>query len=406
MNLSRRHLLSTAAAGAALTPVLPGLNVAFAADTPVAPPTDILVVIFQRGACDWLQMLSPAGDPNYIALRPTIRVQTTGNNPGIGTGTLDGVDFYTSASAPELKALYDTGKLAYIHATGIFTVDRSHFTCEGLMEKGVADDEPGQNSGWLARHISSLGATQPGLGVISSGSTTPVSLLGDSAAVAITDASNFAVSGGDANANVIRALNTGTTPYQTSAKNTLDAVASVRLGLQTIKDDSAAAGYTNGALSAPLRSLGKLIKMNVGLNVATVDYGGWDMHNALVREFATRTTEFSRAINAFWKDMANYQDRITLVVMTEFGRRLRENTSAGTDHGSGSAMMVLGGNVNGGKIYGAWPGLAPNQLVTGDLRLTTDYRQVLSEILVKRHGEKNLAKVFPTVSYRPVGFMK
>ena len=112
------------------------------------------------------------------------------------------------------------------------------------------------------------------------------------------------------------------------------------------------------------------------------------------------------SINAFWTDMADYRDRITLVTMTEFGRRLQQNTNNGTDHGSASGMLVLSGNVNGGKIYGDWPGLAPTELNNGDLAVTTDYRQVLSEILVKRHGETNLDAVFPTVQYAPLGIMK
>ena len=350
-------------------------------------------------------MLAPAGDPNYIAKRQNIKVPTSGNNAGIGIGTLDGVDLYLSASAPELKTLYDGGDLAFIHATGLYTTDRSHFTVQDAMEKGVADADPSQSSGWLARHIASLGGTQPELGVVSSGATNPVSLLGNSTAVAIADSSRFNIAGGELNANVIRAMNGATTPYQTAATNTLDAISAVQAGLNTITDDSALAGYTNGALSNSLRSLGKLIKMNVGVNVATVDYGSWDMHNALLGEFATRTTEFSRALSAFWKDMADFQDRITIVTMTEFGRRLQENASNGTDHGSASGMLVLSGNAKGGKIYGTWPGLAPTQLINGDLVVTTDYRQVLAEILVKRHAENDIASVFPTVAYKPLGIM-
>jgi uncharacterized protein (DUF1501 family) len=143
----------------------------------------------------------------------------------------------------------------------------------------------------------------------------------------------------------------------------------------------------------------------VGVDIATVDFGSWDMHNNLVGEFATRTTEFSRALAAFWADMEGYRDRITLVTMTEFGRRLQENASRGTDHGSASGMLVLGGKIKGGRLYGTWPGLAPSQLKTGDLAVTTDYRQVLAEILVTRHAEKNLAAVFPTITYKPLGFM-
>lgn len=399
--ISRRSLLATAAAG--LATVAPGLRVSFAQDA--GPQRDILIVLFQRGACDWLQMLSPAGDPNYIAARPSIRVQTSGNTPGLGIGTMGSTDLYLSAAAPELKTLYDSGDLAFVHAVGIHTTDRSHFICQDMMEKGGADGEAEGHTGWLARHLAAAGTGGEELSTVAASATNPVSLLGAVSAVAIADAQQFNVSGGNANANVIRAINSGESDYQGIATAALDAVASVQLGLRTINDTSATAGYTGGALSQALRSLGRLIRMNVGVDVATVDYGSWDMHNALLGEFNTRTTEFSQAIAAFWKDMAEYQHRITLVTMTEFGRRLRENASQGTDHGSASGMLLLGGNVNGGKLYGTWPGLAASQLTTGDLTVTTDYRQVLAEILVKRHGETKLAKVFPNVAYNPLGIL-
>ena len=404
MNISRRNLLAGTSAGAALAAIAPGLRVSFAADTTTS--RDVMIVLFQRGACDWLQMLSPAGDPSYIAARPNIRVQTTGNNAGLGTGSLGGTDFYLSASAPELKTLYDAGNLAFVHATGIHTVDRSHFICMDLMEKGVADAEVKQTSGWLARHIASSAGAPENLATIAISPAAPASLLGESSTVSMTDASKFNVSGGTANSTVIRSINNGTSAYKKVATAALNAVDAVQTGLKTVTDTSSSAGYTTGALSQSLRSLAALIKMNVGVSVATVDFGGWDMHNSLVGEFATRTTEFSKALAAFWKDIEGFHDRVTLVTMTEFGRRLQENASQGTDHGSASGMMILGGNVAGGKIYGTWPGLAASQLTTGDLTVTTDYRQVLSEILVKRHAEKNLSAVFPSIKYSPVGFIK
>ena len=386
----QRELLAGGAATGALATVAPGLKVAFA-DTGA---TDVLIVLFQRGAADWLQMLAPAGDPNYIAARPTIRVPTTGNNPGIGLASLNGTDFYLSASAPELKALYDQGSLAFVHATGLTTVDRSHFTVQDMMERGFADADPRQNSGWLARHMASLGGKQPVLSTVASASSVPTSLLSDSGALAIANVSNFNVTGGDANAALLRQMNPGTSAYNKLAIETLNAITNVQSALKTVDNSTAAtAGYTGGALSSSLRSVAQLIKMNAGLTVATVDFGSWDMHNSLVSEFATRTTEFSRAINAFWNDIAAYRNNVTLVTMTEFGRRLTENSSQGTDHGTASGMLVLGGNVNGGKLYGSWPGLAAKQLYAGDLLVTTDYRQVVSEILVTRHSEANLSRV-------------
>ncbi len=404
MKLSRRSVLSGLTAGAGLA-VAPGVNVSFAAAG--SPPRDVLVIVFQRGACDWLQMLAPAGDPDYIAARPSIRVRTTGTTAGIGLGTLDGTDLYLSASAPELKTLYDSGDLAFVHATGLFTADRSHFTCQANMEKGTADADPEQNTGWLARHTASVGAPTD-MAIVSAGATNPTSLLGEKDAIAIADPQSFNVSGGAGNANIIRLLNgSGTmTPYKIAANKTLDAVSDVQAALTGFQDPSGSAGYTNGPLSQALRAVGRMIRMNLGLDVVTVDFGSWDHHNNLTSEFAARTTEFSRALAAFWTDMASYRNRITLVTMTEFGRRFRENANQGTDHGSASGMLVLGGNVNGNRIYGRWPGLAAAQLINGDMTITTDYRQVLAEILVKRHAETHLQKVFPTVAYAPLGILR
>ena len=400
MNLSRRNLLGGAAASV-LTTVGPGLRVAFGADT---SSRDALIVLFQRGAADWLQMLSPAGDANYVKARPNIKAPAT---TSMGVGTMNGTDIYLSASAPELKVLYDAGNLAFVHAVGMSTNSRSHFDCQDMMEKAAVDSEPKQNTGWLTRHMNSLNTGLPILSTLSSNSSTPVSLLGDNQAVAVGNSTTFNVSGGDVNLNLIRSLNSGGSNYEKKALETLDAVASIQLGLKTINTASSnAAGYTGGALSTSLRSLAQMIKMNVGVTTATVDFGSWDMHNGLVNEFSTRTTEFSQAISAFWKDMVDYQSKITLVTMTEFGRRLTENASLGTDHGSASGMLVLGGNVIGGKLYGTWPGLAANQLTSGDLTVTTDYRQVLAEILATRHGERNLSSVFPTLKYAPLGIIK
>ena len=401
MILTRRNLLGGAAAASVLTTVGPGLRVAFSADTSAR---DTLIVLFQRGAADWLQMLAPAGDAYYINARPNIRAAATAS---MGVGTMSGTDIYLSASAPELKSLYDAGSLAFVHAVGMSTNSRSHFDCQDMMEKAAVDSEPKQSTGWLARHMNSIGTGLPILSTLSSSSSTPVSLLGDNQAIAVGNSTAFNVSGGDANAGLIRSLNTGNSVYESKARETLDAVSSIQIGLKTVNTASSnSAGYTTGALSTSLRSLAQMIKMNVGVTTATVDFGSWDMHNGLVNEFATRTTEFSRAISAFWKDIAAYQGRVTLVTMTEFGRRFTENASLGTDHGSASGMLVLGGNVNGGKLYGTWPGLAPNQLSNGDLTVTTDYRQVLAEILSTRHGEQNLSLVFPTIKYAPLGIVK
>jgi uncharacterized protein (DUF1501 family) len=404
MTFSRRDMLRYATSGAAMATVAPGLRVAFAQQAPAAA-RDILVVLYLRGAADGLQMVAPAGDANYISNRPTIRVRSDGTTPGLGVGTLTGTDFYLHPATTELKSLYDAGKLAIVHAAGMRMPERSHFECQEYMELGFNSNEQKGIDGWLARHRKALEGTSATLGTVALSTNVPVSMLGFSDALAVANASSFNVSGGTSNMTVIRGLNGGTSEYEAEAIQTLNAVQAVQDGLRTLPADNTNYGYPGGSLTTSLRSLATLVRMNVGIEVAHIDMGGWDHHNNLNAEFNTRASDLARSLGAFWREMASYQNRLTVVTMTEFGRRFRENASAGTDHGSGSQMFVLGGNVNGGKIYGTWPGLAPNQLFNGDLDVTTDYRRVVSEILAKRQGQKRIDKVFPTVRYEPLGIV-
>lgn len=406
MSFSRRDILRTASSGAAMAAIAPGLKVAFAQQaTNTSTAKDVLVVIFLRGAADGLQMVAPAGDANYIANRPNIRIRTDGGTPGIGVGSLDGVDFYLHPATAELKALYDSKQLAIVHAAGLRMTERSHFECQEFMEIGAYTGEPKQSTGWLTRHLEGLPGAHPQLGTVSLASNNPEALVGYADAVAISNVSSFRVSGTAANASVIRALNGGTTSYEAAAVQTLDSIDAVQAGLSSLPADNTNYGYPGGGLSTALRSLASLIKLNVGLEVAHIDVGGWDHHNNLPGEFNTRASDLARSLGAFWREAASSTSRITVVTMTEFGRRVRENASQGTDHGSGSFMFVLGGNVNGGKVYGNWPGLAANQLFNGDLDVTTDYRRVLGEILAKRHGAKQLNTIFPTIPYQPLGIV-
>lgn len=414
MKLTRRNLLVGASSGALLATAGPGLRVSLAAES---TSDEILVVLFARGGTDGLQLVAPANEAIYQDARPSIAVQPDGVNAGFALANgLDGVDFFLNPGASGLNDLYTSGDLALIHAAGVPTENRSHFKSMDMMERGMADNEANLSTGWLTRHIETLTATRPLLSTVSTASNNPISLLGYPQAVSIPNVEDFNVAGGDVNAQVIAALNSGDSAYQQVAQQTLEAISTVQTKLEELSEnadegdgesDESETGpaYTNGPLSSALRNLAQLIKMDVGLDVATVDHGGWDHHNNLVNEFGNQVNELSQSLSAFWEDVADYQDRISVVFMTEFGRRVYENASNGTDHGSGSVMMVLSGNANGGHMYGAWPGLTTAELDNGDLAVTTDYRQVISELLAKRHNSPALDTVFPTVPYNPLGLV-
>jgi uncharacterized protein (DUF1501 family) len=400
MEISRRSLLSSATAGAFVGTVFPGVKVSLAQTT--TGENNILVVVYLRGGSDGLQMIAPAGDPDYIAARPSIKVPTSGSGAGFGIASLDGVDFYLNQGAPELRDMFNTGKLAIVHAVGIPNGDRSHFESQDIMELGGLPDELTPDEGWLTRHLSALGGERPLLGTVASAASLPISLLGYTSGLAVPEVTTFNVSGGITASNQLRSITTGTSAYKMVAANTLDAIATIQAGLQTATNLTDA--IYSGPVGSSLRSLARLIKMNVGVDLATVDQNGWDTHDNLVAEFETQANDLSKSLWAFWTDLQDYQDRLTIVTMTEFGRRLQENQSQGTDHGSASYMLALGAGIKGGKIYGSWPGLKANQLRNGDLAVTTDYRRVLSEVLVKRHGQNQINAVFPNLAYNPLGF--
>ena len=407
MGLSRRTLLTTAGAvtaGAALTAVAPGVRVAFNKLGFGAPAQrDILVVVFLRFGSDGLTMIAPADEANYRDARPTIAVASSGKDAGLPIDTLDGVHFFMHPALPELKALYDAKALAVIHAVGLPTNTRSHFESQDMMERGAIESDGPFKGGWLARHLMTDNLALPGLGAVASAADVQASLRGYDGAVAIPDVTQFNVTGGDFNLNVIDALNAGADAHAGAVRGTVGMIRSVRESLSKITGGYTTEAYPGGEFSIAMRSVANLIKMGAGLEVATVDFGGWDHHYSMNTYFPGHAQQLSKTLGAFWADMQPYRDRLTVVTMTEFGRRLEENTAGGTDHGAASFMLALGGGINGGQIYGKWPGLRPADLREGDLRITTDIREVLQEILAKRRGEKALPRIFPALSYAPLG---
>ena len=354
----------------------------------------ILVAIFQRGAADGLNVVVPHGDRNYYSLRPTIAI------PKTEAVDLDGFYGLHPALAP-LKTIYDASQLAIVEAVGSPDPTRSHFDAQDYMESGT----PGVKStsdGWLNRAIGGT-KTQSPVRAVAIGSTLPRSLRGRNAAVAVRNISEFQVRDGNS-AQSFESMYTSAVDHALSGtgRETFNAVRTLQAIGKQQYSPSNGARYPGGRLSQSLQQIARMIKADVGIEVAFADMDGWDTH---VNEVGARPTagplanllsEFGGAIAAFYQDLGNRVEDVVIVTMSEFGRTARENGNRGTDHGHANVMFVLGGQVAGGKVYGDWPGLEREQLYEGrDLALTTDFRDVLGELVVKHLRARNAATVFP-----------
>jgi uncharacterized protein (DUF1501 family) len=374
----------------------------------VAARRGILLVLFLRGGADGLSLIAPVDDPAYVAARgAAMRVTDRGDNAGLPLkGAPARFEFRLHPKAAPLHELYASNQLAIVHACGLTNGTRSHFDAMDLIERGVADQQHRNlASGWLSRYLTGMPESGP-LPAVAAGGSLPDSLLGSSSAVAMPDATAFAFHGDERQAASLRTCYTGDVTLHRSARAALDAIPVVwsRIPMNDKGEPRAyrpsnGARYPEGELGGALQTVARLIKMEVGLQVATVDYGGWDTHESQIYIFPALVEELSRSLAAFYNDVSAYHRRLSVVVLSEFGRRLKANESGGTDHGHGNVMLVLGGNVNGGRIYGAWPGLETEQLDSrADLAVTTDYRTVISELLEKRMGRGDVSSVFPGFS--------
>jgi len=366
------------------------------ASTTLPADRDILVCIFQRGAADGLNALVPWGDVDYYNQRSTIAVPA----PGSAGGAIDVDGFFGlhPALAP-LKPIYDAGDLALVHATGIPHGSRSHFAAQGLVERGV-DDKSGPDTGWLGRHLAlSTPASNSAFRIVSISGNVPVSLMGASEPLAISNLGEFGFdqdiidSGYPA---VLTSLYRSPVPFYAPARSALAAMDELQAAsISAITPDNGAV-YPNNDLGNKLMQAGQLIKSSLPVEVICLDSDGWDHHESLPAYIQQSLTELADAVNAFYTDMGTQMQRITVLVHTEFGRRVAQNASIGTDHGTGGLAYLLGGGVNGGQIVSNWPGLAtPNLEMGEDLKITTDLRTVLSELLTKRLGGTDTSQVFP-----------
>ncbi len=411
LNISRRSLLKSGAAlgvvGAsrALFPSwMPSLAFAQSLDK---APGDVLVCIFLRGGMDGLSAVAPTFEEgNYYDRRPSVAVPE-----GVGL-ELDGRFSFHPALAP-LKELYDEGALAVVHATGSPDESRSHFDAMQFMEYGT----PGQKttaSGWLARHLESAAwQNDSPFRAVGMGTILPQSLRGGVTPLALRSIADFHFRGRESEMNRLQdalaslyAVHAPTDALDAQAKLVFETV-DILKSFDAERYESASS-YPEGEFGLGLKQVAQLVKAEVGLEVACVDLGGWDTHEGqgtLDGTFNALLSELAAGLHAFYSDLGERMKDVTVVTMSEFGRRLEENASAGTDHGHGNLMFLLGGGVRGAQIFCDWPGLSAEKLVDGDLAITTDYRDVLAEVVAGRLLNPALDEIFPRHRVTPLGLV-
>jgi uncharacterized protein (DUF1501 family) len=417
MSINRRIFLRNGALAVVGTTALPSFlaRAAFGAADP-GIRNKRLVVIFQRGAADGLNIVVPYGEPGYYAMRPTINI------PKKSVLDLDGF-FGLHPAMASFEPLWKQKHLAIVHAAGSPDPTRSHFDAQDFMESGtpgvkVTDD------GWLNRALRDLPAAQlssdksapdrSAFRAIALGPSLPRILSGKEPALAINNLSDFAIGGKNSNA----ASNTFEAMYDHSVDavlhgtgaETFDAVKMLKAADPAHYTPAANANYPKGRFGDSLKQLAQMIKANLGVQVAFADIGGWDHHvneGSTQGQIANVLGDFSQSIAAFWTDLGDLGEDTVVVTMSEFGRTARENGNRGTDHGHANVMFILGGPVKGGRVYGRWPGLDQSQLYEGrDLAVTTDFRLVLSEVVSRYLGNKDLKEVFPGFEGQADQFVK
>lgn len=381
------------------------------ADPHVGPAGDTLVCIFLRGGADGLNMVVPHGDDEYYAHRPLIGIPRPDDNRAVNGRTVDLDGFFGlhPALAP-LHGIYAAGDMTFIHATGSPDETRSHFEAMDLMERGATEN--GDYTGWLARHLATLDSgNSSSLRAIGVSDMLPASLTGAVSATALQSIADYHLAGRPERVgqmtNLLQTLYSQNQDMLTAAAQQTFAAIEVLGKIDTAGYVANGRPYQETEFGQALRLVAQLIKANVGVEVACIDVDGWDTHVAqggAVGSMASNLAELADGLAAFYEDLQPQMGKITVVVMSEFGRRLQENGGLGTDHGHGSMMMALGGGINGGRVFARWPGLHDEQLVgPGDLAVTTDYRDVLGEIIQKRLNNPLLPAIFPGYTVNPLG---
>lgn len=398
------------------------------AETQGAAARKTLVCIFQRGAVDGLSMVVPFGDPAYARSRRAtlIAAPSRGGPAGESAVDLDGF-FALHPALSDLGDIYGRGELAIVHAVGSPHPTRSHFDAQDFMETATPGDK-NTKSGWLNRtleetscaecsgrtladgelHAADHAAGQIGmtstveaLRGVAMGAAVPKSLEGPYPALAISDLAKFSADesagGRDAFERIYRT--DGGDAISSAADEAFEAARVLRSLDPAAYRAANGASYPTGAFGESLRQIAQLIKADVGVEIAFADIGGWDTHanqGGAQGTLARQLQQLSSGIAALHRDLGDRMDDVVILTMSEFGRTVAENGTGGTDHGHANCMLALGGQVNGGRVLGEWPGLEREQLYEGrDLALTTDFRDVFAELVQRHLGAEDLGRIFP-----------
>ncbi|HKN62235.1 MAG TPA: DUF1501 domain-containing protein [Candidatus Acidoferrales bacterium] len=410
MNISRRYFIKSGGIAMLGMASLPSFLQRAVAAT-VSPNKKKMVVLFQRGAMDGLNVVVPFAEPNYYALRPTIAIPQPNRGGAEAAIDLDGF-FGLHPSLQPLLPLFKNGQLAIVQAVGSPDPSRSHFDAQDFMESGTPGVKA-TDDGWLNRAIQSMPEEKPSpFRAVAFGPYLPRTLQGIAPAVAIPDLKQFKMYGpqqtteGGFEAMYAQTVDQA---MRGVGHETFEAIDQLKqINPDTYQPENGAQ-YPKGRFGQSLMEIAELFKADVGLEVAFLDSGGWDHHvneGGVQGQLANLLRDLGQGIAAFHQDMGDRMGDVVFVSMSEFGRTAHENGNHGTDHGHANCMFVMGGDIKGGRVYSRWPGMSQGQLYEGrDLAVTTDYRSVLGEIISKHLGDRDLKSVFPGFANDPRQFL-
>ena len=410
MNVSRRYFIKgggIAMLGMASLPAF--LQRAVAATA--APNKKKMVVLFQRGAMDGLNVVVPFAEPDYYRLRPTIAIPQPSRGGAEAALDLDGF-FGLHPSLQPLQPLFQQNQLAIVQAVGSPDPTRSHFDAQDFMESGT----PGVKStddGWLNRAIQAIPDADPSpFRAVAFGPYLPRTLQGSAPAIAIPDLDQFKMYGPQQTVEGgFQAMYAQTVDQALRGvgQETFEAIDTLRKVNPSAYVPENGAQYPTSRFGKSLMEIAELFKSDVGLEMAFLDSGGWDHHvneGGVQGQLSNLLRDLGQGIAAFHQDMGDRMEDVVFVSMSEFGRTAHENGNRGTDHGHANCMFVMGGGLRGGKVYTRWPGMTEDKLYQGrDLAVTTDYRSVLGEIIAKHLGDRDLKTVFPGFDNDPRQFL-